>query len=761
MAKNVKKIIRVLCSAIFCTVVAVGMPQMAKAAEVTIDATNFPDEVFREYITSEFDNDENGKLSDMEVLEVKSIMVTEVETLKGIEYFTVLESLDCAGNFLDELDLSHNTTLKELNCSNNSLKKLDISYNKILTSLNCSGNLNLQKLDISKNIALESLNCCDCSLIELDLSYNTALRKLYCNNNELKGKGLDLSHNTTLESLSCLENNLTELDLSHNTTLIELRCDKNKLTKLNLSHNTVLESLSCRINPLTELKLNSQTYDKLILDKIFLHGFNIEGIEPNLSDLQNVIEINKDEDDNSLIKVIDITKPATYKVNGKDFTIIYADTVIMPAQTQVPVPSIIPSASPEITIDKENFPDTTFRHYIIANCDFDSNGRLSEEEIKLTTEMPINYKFIKSLKGVEYFTALTYLDCNSQLLTELDLSHNTVLTYLRCDGNELTKLDLSYNTALTYLCCDENQLTELKLNSQTYNKLALSTWFIHGEANLSNLQNVTEINKDENGNSLIKVIDITKPATYKVNGKDFTIIYVDTAVTPSASPSISPVITASPTPQPIRTSSPVIFPPVIQTPIPTVTPVPSPTPIPTATPTPTITAQPSQTPVATVTPVASADVPDSTVKPINTFKPENTQAPTAAPTAKPTKEPASTSRPLSTIQRNKALFKEMKVSKKLSIKKGKSKKVKLSLPDDVTVVKKFSGKDGEVQVKYYTSDTGVATINKKGKIKAKKKGSVDITTVVTFENKMSKAFSTKVKVKKNKKAIKSAKESSI
>lgn len=227
--------------------------------------------------------------------------------------------------------------------------------------------------------------------------------------------------------------------------------------------------------------------------------------------------------------------------------------------------------------------------------------------------------------------------------------------------------------------------------------------------------------------------------------------------TPSASPSISPLPTASPTSQPIRTSSPIILLPSTQTPIPTVTPVPSFTPIPTAaptvlpviTPTPIVTAQPpTQTPVATATPVASADVPKSTVKPVNTAKPVNTQTPTAAPTAKP----VSTSRPLSTIQRNKALLNEMKVSKKLSIKKGKSKKVKLSLPDDVTVVKKFSGKDGEVQVAYYTSDTGVATINKKGKIKAKKKGSVSITTVVTFENKMAKAFSTEVKVKKNKKA---------
>lgn len=116
---------------------------------------------------------------------------------------------------------------------------------------------------------------------------------------------------------------------------------------------------------------------------------------------------------------------------------------------------------------------------------------------------------------------------------------------------------------------------------------------------------------------------------------------------------------------------------------------------------------------------------------------------------------------LSPIQKNKLLLEQIEVAENMSINIGKSKKVKLTLPDDVTVVKKFSGKDGEVQVNYYTSDTGVATINKKGKIKAKKKGSVDITTVVTFENKMSKAFSTKVKVKKNKKAIKSAKESSI
>lgn len=84
----------------------------------------------------------------------------------------------------------------------------------------------------------------------------------------------------------------------------------------------------------------------------------------------------------------------------------------------------------------------------------------------------------------------------------------------------------------------------------------------------------------------------------------------------------------------------------------------------------------------------------------------------------------------------------------MSVKKGSSKKLKLTLPDGVTVVKKFTGKDGEVKVSYYSSDRRIARVDRKGRVKAKKKGTASITTVVTFENKMAKSFTTKVKVKK-------------
>ncbi len=64
-------------------------------------------------------------------------------------------------------------------------------------------------------------------------------------------------------------------------------------------------------------------------------------------------------------------------------------------------------------------------------------------------------------------TALTWLDCRFNELTELDVSKNTALTDLYCSYNKLTKLDVSKNTALTHLGCGYNELTELGVSKNT------------------------------------------------------------------------------------------------------------------------------------------------------------------------------------------------------------------------------------------------------------------------------------------------------
>ncbi len=81
------------------------------------------------------------------------------------------------------------------------------------------------------------------------------------------------------------------------------------------------------------------------------------------------------------------------------------------------------------------------------------------------SDQPHVYSNIKSLSGIEYFTALEWLDCNTAQLTELDLSNNTALTYLDCRNNSLIKLNISKNTNLTELYCYMNQLTELDLSN--------------------------------------------------------------------------------------------------------------------------------------------------------------------------------------------------------------------------------------------------------------------------------------------------------
>ena len=119
-----------------------------------------------------------------------------------------------------------------------------------------------------------------------------------------------------------------------------------------------------------------------------------------------------------------------------------------------------------VQINEANFPDEVFREYVMNNFDTDSDGMLSEEEIAAVTSIggSVGNSGISSLKGVEYFTALTYLNCSYNKLTALDVSNNIALTELHCENNQLTALDVGECSALTELHCGNNQLAELDVS---------------------------------------------------------------------------------------------------------------------------------------------------------------------------------------------------------------------------------------------------------------------------------------------------------
>lgn len=141
-----------------------------------------------------------------------------------------------------------------------------------------------------------------------------------------------------------------------------------------------------------------------------------------------------------------------------------------------------------VELTEENFPDENFRTYLKAEADKDSDGSLSRDEILQITQINVSDKEIKSIKGIEFFSELTQLQCDTNELTSIDISsntklksfscnrnilkslnlkENTALEYLQCQGNEIESLDVSNNVNLVMLWCSVNKLTSLDLSKNT------------------------------------------------------------------------------------------------------------------------------------------------------------------------------------------------------------------------------------------------------------------------------------------------------
>ncbi len=194
--------------------------------------------------------------SEVENLTYIDVCLESLTSLKGIEYFSSLQELQCRSNKLSSLDVSKNAQLTRLWCGNNHLTTLDVSKNAQLTALSCYNNY-LTTLDVSKNMQLSILYCDNNELTALDVSKNTQLIYLGCSANNLTT--LDVSKDTQLTELSCDISNLTTLDVSKNTQLTKLSCYKNNLTTLDVSKNTQLGTLSCSSNNLTTLDISKNT----------------------------------------------------------------------------------------------------------------------------------------------------------------------------------------------------------------------------------------------------------------------------------------------------------------------------------------------------------------------------------------------------------------------------------------------------------------------------------------------------------------------
>ena len=244
---------------------------------------------------------------------------------------------------------------------------------------------------------------------------------------------------TALQYLSCDGNQLTSLDVSGCETLIELDCSSNQLTSLDISGCSALTSIICAQN-----RLKSDAMNDLIA-----------GL-PTTQD-GGLYVINVESDDN------EIAKDQVQSAKAKGWTAYALD-------------GSWSEYAGIVLINEMYFPDANFRNYLL-NQSYGSDGVLTDEEIAGVTSIDVSSKSIQSLKGIEYFTALTELNCRSNQLTSLDVSKNTELTLLDCGYNSLTSLDVSKNTELTLLNCGYNPLTSLDVSKNT----KLTTLYCEGK----------------------------------------------------------------------------------------------------------------------------------------------------------------------------------------------------------------------------------------------------------------------------------------
>lgn len=474
MKQRFSKRTRLVSALLTLAMVFTFLPFSAFAANTEIDFNspdfklNFPDEEFRRFLKECCDKNGDGKL-DVDIKNMTIPTSYAIKSLEGIRFFEDLEKLDCHGIGLTTLNVGKNFKLKELDCSGNQLKEYYPILSSGLKKLNCSNNkLTYMNLGILYGLNLEEVNCSNNKITNIVMDSVGELVKFDCSNNDLMT--LDVSQCFKLKELNCSGNQLMELDVSSQTQLKQLDCSKNKLTELNVKQNGGLTSLICNDNQLKTLDLSQNlSLSHLNCAKNRLACLDVTGISGTIIADGNRCPIAVRTDgtfDLNTLPGFDVSRATGWNGGSVSGTILTVENGKDEVSYQYDCgngvnPKFIFETS--LPINKNNFPDDSFRNYIKT---YKAGGRdvLTVEERSKVKIININKKDISDLKGIEAFPNLTELDCGNNSIQKLDLRQNPMLITLKCNKNQLTQLDLSKNPDIDYLNCSENQLEQLDVS---------------------------------------------------------------------------------------------------------------------------------------------------------------------------------------------------------------------------------------------------------------------------------------------------------
>ncbi|MBR6494616.1 MAG: leucine-rich repeat domain-containing protein, partial [Prevotella sp.] len=471
-------------------------------AYIAINATNFPDPNFRNWLLAQsYGKDSKLYKTELDGVTTMDVSGKSIANLKGIEFFEKLTHLNCSNNQLTALDVSSFPQLRELKCYGNQIKiaanmdaliesrrqgsslpssaylyaidtknsneqnvlttfQVSRAKNKGWIVMDNNGGDPVQYAGTDSGFSIDEKTFPDANFRNYVNSNIDTNKDGYLSDAEIaavtsmnvSGKSIEnlkgIGFFTALTDLHCHKNKLTSLDLSANTKLSYLECGTNQLTELNVSKNTNLQTIWCNNNKLTALDLSKNTK----LTSLYCYGNQIKGdkmqvLVNNLPKVTSgkgklhVIDTKNSDEQNDITKAqVAIAKGKNWKVYDWNGT-----SPVEYAGSDDPTPA-------GIAINETNFPDEKFRNWVLAQS-YGKDGILTDAEIAAVTSISVVERSIKNLKGIGFFTALTDLHCHKNKLTSLDLSANTKLSYLDCGTNQLTELNVSKNTNLQTIWC--------------------------------------------------------------------------------------------------------------------------------------------------------------------------------------------------------------------------------------------------------------------------------------------------------------------
>ncbi len=384
-----------------------------KGNGLAVDETNFPDEVFRRYVSENFDTDNDGELRYSERHAVKNINISylDIYDLTGIEHFESLEYIKTDMVPLRKVDFSNNKNLVEISLVRTELLGIDLSY-----------------LGYSTRTALSSAFSIPAEGISIE--------------------GLDENNITDLVGGKIVDGMIVPEsdDVSAITYSYNVRNPYGSTKYLNVK--LFVEREGFKLVAINEVNFPDETFRSIVSYRsIDLDG---DGYLTS-SELENATRFNLQGYQFSSLKGLEffteLQELYYYGCSG-------LDVIDLSKNTKLTSVSIQDSGISEIIFPEEN--EITY-----LNCAGNKLTSLDVSSLSKLKQLICSDNELTSLdltKNLE----LTSVQCTDNMITSLDLSQNTEVTRLLCNRNKLTELIVK-GTAINYLDCSDNCLFTLDL----------------------------------------------------------------------------------------------------------------------------------------------------------------------------------------------------------------------------------------------------------------------------------------------------------